>query len=208
VDTDRHWVLKLGGSLLEAPELDAWLATTVGAGAGRCVVVPGGGPFADRVRDSQPRLGFSDAAAHDMALLAMAQTGHLLMDRQPALAPAASVEAIRAAWRQVRTPVWLPQPLALRAAKDIRPGWEVTSDSLSAWLAGRLGVPRLALVKSVPRPAVAPTLAAILAAGVVDEAFAHHCRASGVEVHLLAREDHRLFETALAGGTPPPGRLA
>ena len=62
MDTDRHWVLKLGGSLLEAPELDAWLATTVGAGAGRCVVVPGGGPFADRVRDSQPRLGFSDAA--------------------------------------------------------------------------------------------------------------------------------------------------
>ena len=39
-------VVKLGGSLSGAPELKAWLAALAGA-AGRVVLVPGGGPFAD-----------------------------------------------------------------------------------------------------------------------------------------------------------------
>ena len=67
-------VIKLGGSHAFAPHLRDWLAAIAGC-AGSMVLVPGGGPFADLVRDAQARIGFDDDAAHRMALLAMAQYG-------------------------------------------------------------------------------------------------------------------------------------
>ena len=51
--------------------------------AHRIVVVPGGGPFADAVRDFDRSLGLSPHTAHWMALLAMDQYGHVLADRIP-----------------------------------------------------------------------------------------------------------------------------
>ena len=44
-------VVKLGGSVVRSPELDAWL-DALAKGAGRIVVVPGGGALADEVRAS------------------------------------------------------------------------------------------------------------------------------------------------------------
>ena len=67
-------VLKLGGSYAFSPHLKDWL-DAIAACAGCAVVVPGGGPFADAVRMAQPRMGFDDRAAHEMAVLAMDQYG-------------------------------------------------------------------------------------------------------------------------------------
>lgn len=50
-------VVKLGGSNAGAPEMDIWLAALVESGW-PVVIVPGGGPFADFIRDVQPRLDF------------------------------------------------------------------------------------------------------------------------------------------------------
>ena len=43
-----------------------------------CIVVPGGGEFADQIRVSQKYFNFSDEIAHKMALLAMSQYGYFL----------------------------------------------------------------------------------------------------------------------------------
>ena len=57
-------IVKLGGSLVsDAARLGRLLGALADGGEGRCVVVPGGGPFADAVRQAQGRLGFSDALA-------------------------------------------------------------------------------------------------------------------------------------------------
>ncbi len=40
-------------------------------GAGKVVIVSGGGPFADQVRDAQKRWKFNDQQAHQIALHAM-----------------------------------------------------------------------------------------------------------------------------------------
>src|SRR5882757_2855389 len=77
-------VLKLGGSLASSGGLTACLAA-LGTLRGEIVVVPGGGFFADAVRAAQPRFGFSDRAAHHMAILAMEQYALLLVDRLPRL---------------------------------------------------------------------------------------------------------------------------
>nr|MBP9655021.1 hypothetical protein [Rhodocyclaceae bacterium] len=69
-------VVKLGGSLAAAAQLPRLLHEL--ARLPDLVIAPGGGPFADAVRRAQKERGFDDAAAHDMALLAMAQFGRML----------------------------------------------------------------------------------------------------------------------------------
>jgi aspartokinase-like uncharacterized kinase len=56
---ERPVVVKLGGSFAFSKHLRDWIET-LAACAGRVVIVPGGGPFADAVRLAQPRMGFDD----------------------------------------------------------------------------------------------------------------------------------------------------
>jgi 5-(aminomethyl)-3-furanmethanol phosphate kinase len=91
------WVVKLGGSLARDPRLVNWLRMLAEFGAGRVTVVPGGATFADTVRQSQAHWGFDDLAAHNMAVLAMAQTAHMLHALEPRLVLAANDSAIRQA---------------------------------------------------------------------------------------------------------------
>ena len=151
--------MKLGGSFAAAPLLHGWL-DAIAAGAGRIVLVPGGGPFADAVRALQPRLGFGDATAHVMALLAMVQYGLFLAQLAPILQPADSETDIADALAAGRVPLWLP-PRTLGPADGVPASWDVTSDSLALWLARRLGAPALLLVKQRPD-----------GAGLLDAAFA------------------------------------
>ncbi len=165
---NRIIVLKIGGSLAEGTSLPGWLAT-LPAGRGRTVIVPGGGVFADAVRHEQQRLGFSDRAANRMALLAMEQYALVLADLVPDLVPCRTIDEMRRTLAERRVPVWLPAHLAL-ADPSIPESWEVTSDSLAAWLARQLGARTLVLVKSIAAPR--PLEPAFLAAkGMVDTAF-------------------------------------
>ncbi len=142
-------IVKLGGSLMGSggvhPGLRPLLAALARAGA-PLVVVGGGGALADAVRALQPRLGLSERAAHEMAILAMEQTAVALADLAPDLVPAADAAAIAAAHAAGRAALWRPAALALAA--PVPASWEVTSDSLAAWLAVRLGAARLTLVKA------------------------------------------------------------
>ena len=171
-------------------------------------MVPGGGPFADAVRDGQRRLGFDDAVAHELALLAMAQSGLLLCGLRPALVPARDLAALRRALAAGGTPVWLPDPVALRAEADVAVGWDTTSDSLAAWLAARLDTRRLGLVKSAPLPHADTPLDALPAAGLVDAGLPALVRRHHLELRLLRRGDHAAFAAALRGGPPPGVRAA
>jgi dihydroneopterin aldolase len=141
------WVVKLGGSLGGGIGLVGWLEALAGGG-GRVVLVPGGGAFADAVRAMQRRWGFDDALAHRLALRAMEQYGLMLAGLQAGLRPAESRAAIGRALAAGEVPVWMPTRMAL-GRPDIPESWDVTSDSLAAWLATELAADALVLVKSV-----------------------------------------------------------
>jgi aspartokinase-like uncharacterized kinase len=161
-------VVKIGGSLLGSRRLDRLLALLVSAKALDIVIVPGGGPFADAIRDAQKHLAFSDALAHRLALDAMDHTAEVLAERQPGLVPHCASSRLPSAWASGRVPVWSPREIRAGHA-DIEEGWSVTSDSLAAWLAARIEAERLILAKSVDgAPAPADALAR---SGIVDEAF-------------------------------------
>ena len=72
----------------------------------------------------------------------------------------------------------------VRAAKDIPWSWEVTSDSLAAWLAGRIGAQRVLLIKHVEPPAGRLRAAALVADEIIDPAFPRFLRASGAQAFI------------------------
>lgn len=161
-------VLKLGGSLLESGRLTAVL-DIVAKRKRPVIVVPGGGRFADQVRDAQAANGFDDASAHRLALFAMHQMANVIASRSRHFAPAAIKEEIGMAGVNGLVPVWLPSTMA-GADPTIPKSWDMTSDSLAAWLAGEVGAKDVALVKSCTVDPAA-TLDDVTATGIVDPLF-------------------------------------
>ena len=193
------WVVKLGGSLTEPPPeispLRDWLAMLAQAGAGRVVIAPGGGRFADAVRQAQDQWRFDDLAAHNMAVLAMAQTAHLLCGLHPALRRCDHEDQLPALLNQGAVAVWSPLGLQ-RDRADADTNWDVTSDSLALGLALRLGAARLVVVKWC---AVDPsaTLAQLSATGVVDRRFATLAAGSSLRIDVVNQAQRDTIRAAL-----------
>ena len=191
-------VVKVGGSYATFPRL-ADVAAALAAGGGRTIVVPGGGPFADLVRSEQQRLGFDDAAAHRMALLAMAQFGQLLASFSDALVPAPSRAAIGDALTAGKVPVWQPLDI-LDGVPELPENWDLTSDSLAAWLAGQIGATRLVFLKRGSAPTSA-RLDDLVEARIVDPLLPRFV-SPGTEVRVCSEDDLAMLGAALASGNP------
>ena len=108
----------------------------------RLLVVPGGARFADAVRDSDLRFDLQPEIAHRMAILGMEQFGWLLSDLIPGAARCTDLTRISTG----RTSVLLPAGLPL---DELPASWDVTSDSIAAWVARKAGAERLVLLKAV-----------------------------------------------------------
>lgn len=166
---------------MHTPQCAAWLET-LAAWGGPLILVPGGGPFANCVRAAQAAMGFDDAAAHRMALLAMEQSGVVVASHAAVFTLAASCDELDSAMRAGAIPVWLPAKMVL-AAPEVPEAWDVTSDSLAAWLAGSFGARRLLLIKSLDLKA--PVSAQELAANrIVDPLFPGFAARSRAEIWL------------------------
>ena len=141
-------VVKLGGGVLgHAEYFDRVLAAIGEAARERALlVVPGGGPFADAVRDVDRRFHISDDAAHWMAVLAMDQYAHLVASRVSRGVVVATANDIARAFDSSRLPVLAPSQW-LRDADPLPHSWNVTSDSIAAWVAGEVEARQLILVK-------------------------------------------------------------
>src|SRR5207249_595018 len=141
-------VVKLGGgALAHVGHFEAVLAAIAAAARDRrLLVVPGGGPFADAVREVDNRLKLSDDAAHWMAVLAMDQYAHLVAARLVGGMLVADRHEIADAFEAGLVPVLAPSRW-LREADPLPHAWEVTSDSIAAWVAGAVGARSLVLVK-------------------------------------------------------------
>jgi aspartokinase-like uncharacterized kinase len=194
--TPVETVVKVGGGLLaHAPHFEAVLETLAGAArASRLLVVPGGGPFAEAVRAVDRSVRLSDDAAHWMAVLAMDQYAHLLVSRLAAAALVAGGSAavsgeIAAALDGGLVPVLAPSRW-LREADPLPHSWDVTSDSIAAWVAGAIGARRLVLIK--------PPHARDAGVSVVDASFTRVLPA-GVAATTVAADQVDLLRAALAG---------
>lgn len=201
----QPFVVKLGGSVVRSPELNVWL-DAIAASARPIVIVPGGGALADEVRAAQASLGFGDAAAHRMALLAMDQLAWAVASLRQGFEVGDTEEALRGALGRGHVAVWAPYALAADRA-DIPHSWTVTSDSLALWLARRLGAGRIYVIKSIARERGAYGAEQLAGDGVVDEAFPAMLKEAGCPAILLGRGDQAAFAASLASDTPCGARI-
>jgi len=146
----RLVVVKLGGGLAKEPGGLARAALAIGQAArhGPLLIVPGGGVLADGVRAAERDLELTPTAAHWMAILAMDQFAHAIASAMPGATVAHDAVEIGAALAAGRVPVLAPYRWMLAA--DVLPhGWQATSDSIAAFVAGALDADRLILLKPV-----------------------------------------------------------
>jgi 5-(aminomethyl)-3-furanmethanol phosphate kinase len=169
VNTESLAVVKVGGGLAARPDDLRRVAQTIGRAAARTrlVVIPGGGPFADAVRTFDTTHGLSPSAAHWMAILAMDQYAFALTDLIPGGLLVEDSAGVQSALARGSIPVLAPSRW-LRAADELPHTWDVTSDSLAAYLATLLGADEIVLVKPVSggQELVDPYFTRALPAGV------------------------------------------
>ena len=192
---DVRTVIKVGGGLLAAAgafELVTGALTAFAKGR-RALVVPGGGPFAGAVRELLRRVKIGDEAGHWMAVLGMDQYAHALAERTSGAVLVEQRSEITSALDAGQVPVLAPYRW-LRAADPLPHTGEVTSDSVTAWIAGALGATRVVLIK--PAKGEAPK--------VVDPYF---FRALPRGVDLVVLTPHELDKLGEAlDGDPIPGQ--
>jgi aspartokinase-like uncharacterized kinase len=197
-------IVKLGGSLARHGQFARWVEALRHYRSG-AIIVPGGGPFADCVRETQRYMRFDDAAAHRMALLAMEQYAIACASSFPD-ALLVSDEAQLRPIGEGRIAFWLPGRMTL-GADDLPENWQVTSDSLAAWLAMRLDAPGLVIVKSVDAKTDPVSADALVEREIVDPLFARFAVRTNAEIRLAGPADLAGAGALFAAGDLPGARV-
>lgn len=205
------WVIKLGGSVTHYDSLVRWLQLVVRWGDGKVIIVPGGGMYADAVREFQrmratlPTGHIDDAQAHALAIFAMDQMARSLAAMVPELALVRNpLEIAESGW-QHRGLIWLPSEMALNMSEEdphhLPQHWEVTSDSLAAWLAWQLEANHLVLVKSDVRllaPMPSLNVKALQVMGMVDQSLSALLVEAPFETYVIHQSQYAVFEHGFA----------
>ncbi|NAS88820.1 amino acid kinase [ANME-1 cluster archaeon AG-394-G21] len=128
-------IIKLGGSLQEkGREIIRFLSDYAETKAHTFVIIPGGGHFVKRIKGLSEQEVISDDAAHWMAVLGMHQYGFYLADGS-GIEIVESIEELR---NVVHIGVLLPYTL-LKADDSLPHTWNVTSDTIAAFVANKVG---------------------------------------------------------------------
>ncbi len=143
-------VIKVGGSLAEAPKALKALCKELSRVTKKYsfVVVPGGGRFADAVRDFDKEFKLPAALSHRLAILAMDQYGLVLSQVIPDACTCDDVEEAKQISETRKVPVFLPSKLIFKD-DALEASWDVTSDSIAAYVAYKLQAPKVLFVTDV-----------------------------------------------------------
>lgn len=123
------WTVKIGGSLFphHAKKL---LKKLLGE---EIIIIPGGGEFADKIREYNNKIGFSDTANHEAAILSMDIMGILLADLIKGAEATHTIKDARKIKKDGKIPILLPSRI-LHYIDPLKHSWKVTSDSIAFYI--------------------------------------------------------------------------
>jgi aspartokinase-like uncharacterized kinase len=181
-------IVKLGGSLSRSDALIKCLNSVEQFYQDRAVViVPGGGAFADQVRLAQQRWQFDDKTAHSMAILAMQQMALLMKGLKSDFYIARSVTDICKQLPRQKIVIWSPDVAELECA-GVQASWDITSDSLAAWLAKALSARELILVKSANIDANL-SLQQLAKQNIIDKGFCDFVMQASFKIQVINQQN-------------------
>ena len=134
------WVVKIGGSLF--PNYAIELCESIASynerkDSEKILIICGGGVLANKIREYDKELRFSNSANHQSAILCMDIIGTLLADKIKDLEVVNTIESAEFISDQGKIPVL--NSYSLMAAHDpFKHSWRVTSDSISLYISNLL----------------------------------------------------------------------
>lgn len=192
-------VIKVGGSLLDWPELPGRLVAFLDRlrdqdqpQARRFLLIAGGGPAADLIRSMDRAYGLGDERAHWLAIRAMDFTAELLAELLPGAQVVSRPGELYSTWNLGKLPILAPlrllEEIDASGPDPLPASWDVTSDSISARIAVHLQSRRLIVLKSRSVPP-GTSLADAARLGVVDPMFPAVARELEVVEMVCLREN-------------------
>lgn len=124
-----EWVVKIGGSLFPGDAIKL-CQSLVGT---KTLVICGGGTLANKLRDYDFDVRFSDTANHQTAILCMDILGMLVADKVEGAVAIHSLKDAKKAVNDGKLPVLLPS-MIMDYLDPLEHSWRVTSDSISLYI--------------------------------------------------------------------------
>ncbi|MCQ2737215.1 MAG: delta 1-pyrroline-5-carboxylate synthetase [archaeon] len=103
-----------------------------------CLIVVGGGEFANLVRKYDDEIGFSNDITHEVAINSMDILAKLMYDKLAFSELCCSLERAQNIANSGKIPIMLCSKLILEE-ESLKHSWEITSDSIAAFIANELG---------------------------------------------------------------------
>ena len=125
-----EWVVKVGGSLFPEDVIE-FCKALVGKNA---IVICGGGDLANKLREYDADINFSNTATHKTAILCMDILGMLVADKIDNAEAVYSMEDAKKVIDDGKLPILLPSRL-FEYLDPLEHSWNVTSDSISVYIA-------------------------------------------------------------------------
>ena len=193
------WVVKIGGSLYGSRYLKEWLDILDVCCEHQLVIVPGGGPFTELVRTTDRQFSLDATHVHNMAALGMQQFGYLMASLCPRMCLASCREQIRRCWDDRRVVIWEPYNMVSQHC-GLERTWDVTSDSLAAWLAGYLSIKQLLFVKSAPATLSQITIPELQRNHCVDPVLPNLLAELDIRAYFMHKSEAKNFESLIRTG--------
>ena len=135
------WIVKIGGSLFPEDAIklcEAIIASNDSLKSpNKIAFICGGGIFANKIRDYNQDMHFSDTANHNSAIMCMDIIGTLLADKVKGLESVKSIDMVGAILEQGKLPLLNPSSI-IESHDALEHSWKVTSDSIAMYIADLL----------------------------------------------------------------------
>lgn len=138
------WIVKIGGSWLKNPSLPSLLIKIKKICNKEIVIVPGGGSFADSIRDVSDKTKMSEKLANKLALKSTELFAEYLKELDNDLC---LIDNPRN-FKKEKICIWLPSK-KLSQNNSFKNNWDSTSDSVAAWLANKIMAKGVIFIKSL-----------------------------------------------------------
>jgi aspartokinase-like uncharacterized kinase len=171
--------IKIGGSLSSYPDELRSLMNVLDtlSKSFQLLIIPGGGPFANIVREISRQYNLSETVAHWMAIQAMNQFGFFLSNLSENAVTTSYIDIAKESAATYKLAIILPFQI-LYEQDPLEHSWDVTSDSIAAYIASLVNAESLILLKDV------------------EGIFKHDPKQEASElIEKLDRHDFNAFET-------------